>query len=60
MSRWHCPECDPDREIPYKTGGVCPCSDEKGRQVELVEIENINESDSLKKVNQKIFMAEMK
>lgn len=60
MSRWYCPECDQAREVLYETGGVCPCSDEKERPVELIEIDDIVTVDNLIKVNQKIFMAETK
>jgi hypothetical protein len=60
MSRWYCPECDPERLIRYKSGGPCPCSDEKERIVDLIEIKDGAGSDSLRKANQKIFMAETK
>jgi hypothetical protein len=39
MTAWYCPECDsdPGKALIYHTGGLCPCSDEKGRPVDLVE-----------------------
>lgn len=40
MSKYYCLECDPGQKktVVYKTGGLCPCSDEKGREVLLIEI----------------------